>query len=83
MDVVVEFNKSAFRHNISREDILHALKNNIYAEMIEGLPEKYAVIGSDRAGNPLEIMLNPVDDNTICVFHAMGLRDSFIKMIGL
>ena len=58
MDVVVEFNKSAFRHNISREDILHALRNNVYAEMIEGLPEKYAVIGSDRAGNPLEIMLN-------------------------
>ena len=83
MDVVVEFNESAFRHNISREDILHALRNNIYAEMIEGLPEKYAVIGSDRAGNPLEIMLNPVDDNTICVFHAMRLRDSFIKMLGL
>ena len=83
MDVVVEFNKSAFRHNISREDMLHALKNNIYAEMIEGLPEKYAVIGSDRAGNPLEIMLNPVDDSTICVFHAMRLRDSFIKMLGL
>ena len=83
MDVVVEFNKSAFRHNISREDILNALKTNICAEMIEGLPEKYAVIGFDRAGNQLEIMLNPVDDNTICVFHAMRLRDSFIKMLGL
>jgi hypothetical protein len=26
VDVIVEFNKSAFRHNISKEDILHAIK---------------------------------------------------------
>ena len=83
MDVIVEFNKSAFRHNISREDILHAVKNRVYAAAVEGFSEKYAAIGFDRAGNSLEIMLNPVDDNTICVFHAMRLRDSFIEMLGL
>ena len=83
MDVIVEFNEAAFRHNIGKEDILHALKAKIYAAAIEGLPEKYAVIGFDRAGNPLEIMYNPINDNTISVFHAMKARNSFIKMFGL
>ena len=83
MDVIVEFNQAAFRHNISREDIMYALKTKIYAAAIDGLPEKYAVIGFDRAGNPLEVMYNPIDDNTINVFHAMKARKSFIKMLGL
>jgi len=83
MDVVVDFNDSAFRHNISKEDILHALKSRIYDAVIEGFPEKHAVIGFDRAWNPLEIMYNPGDDNTIYVFHAMKVRKGFIKMLGL
>jgi hypothetical protein len=83
MDVIVEFNESAFRHKISKEDILHALKSKIYAAAIDGLPEKYGVIGFDRTGNPLEIMYNTIDDDTISVFHVMKLRKSFITMLGL
>jgi len=52
MDVIVEFNKAAFRHKISKEDILNALKTKIYAAAIEWYPEKYLVIGFDRTGNP-------------------------------
>jgi hypothetical protein len=44
---------------------------------------EYAVIGFDIAGNPLEIMYNLIDDDTIIVFHAMKARKSFIKMLGL
>jgi len=65
VDVIVEFNEAAFRHGISREDILCALKTKI------------------RAGNPIELIYNPVNDNTISVFHAMKARKSFIKMLGL
>ncbi|MDR0502229.1 MAG: hypothetical protein LBH16_02795 [Treponema sp.] len=83
MDVVVEFNEAAFRHNISKEDILNALKTKICDAAIEGLADKYGIIGFDRAGNPLEVMYNLIDDNNINVFHAMELRKSFIKMIGL
>jgi len=72
-----------FRHGISREDILCALKTKIRAGSIGELPEKYAVIGFDRSGNPLELMYNPVDDNTISVFHAMKARKSFLKMLDL
>jgi hypothetical protein len=83
MDVIVEFNEAAFRHNIGREDILCAYMNRIYDAALEGLPEKYVVIGFNRAGNPLEIMYNPIDDNTINIFHAMEARKSLVKMLGL
>jgi hypothetical protein len=83
MDVIVEFNEAAFRHNIDKEDILYAYRNRIYDAVINELPEKYAVIGLNRAGNPLEILYNQVDDNTISIFHAMRLRKSFLKMLGL
>ena len=83
VDVIVEFNEAAFRHNISKEDMLHALKHKIRSGAIEGFPEKYAVIGLDCAGNPIEFMYNPIDDNSINVFHAMKVRKSTIKMLGL
>jgi hypothetical protein len=83
VDIIVEFNEAAFRHGIGREDILHALKTKIYDSVIEELPEKYIVIGFDRAWNPLEIMYNPVNNTGINVFHAMKARKSVIKTLGL
>ncbi|MDR2897471.1 MAG: hypothetical protein LBU99_01560 [Spirochaetaceae bacterium] len=82
MDVIIEFNEAAFRHGISREDILFAYRNRVFDAAIEGLPEKYAIIGFDQNGTPLEILYNPIDDNRINVFHAMKARRSFIKMLG-
>ena len=73
----------AFQHGISKEDILHALNTKIYDASIGEFPEKYGVIGFNRDWKPLEIIFNPIDDNSINVFHAMKLRKSFIKMLGL
>jgi len=81
MDVIVEFNQAAFRHNISKEDILHALKTKIHDFTIGEFPEKNLVIGFDRAGNPLELLYNPLDNNSIYVFHAMKIRKNTIEMI--
>ena len=81
MDVIVEFNEAAFRHNISKEDMVHAIKTKIHDFTIGEFPEKNLVIGFDRTGNPLELLYNPVNDNTIIVFHAMKMRKSTIEMI--
>jgi len=81
MDVIVEFNEAAFRHNISKEDILQALKTKIHDFTIEEFPEKNLVIGFDRSGNPIELLYNPLDNNSIYVFHAMKVRKSTIEMI--
>jgi hypothetical protein len=61
----------------------HAIETKIHDAVIEGLLEKHAVIGFDRAWNPLEILYNPVDNNTISVFHAMKAGRRFITMLGL
>ncbi|MDR1931140.1 MAG: hypothetical protein LBQ44_11015 [Treponema sp.] len=82
-EVVLEFNEAVFQHGISKEDILHAYKNRVCDALVEGLPEKYALVGFDRAGNALEIMYNPIDGNRINIFHAMKARNSFIKQLGL
>jgi len=83
MNIGVEFNNAAFDHGIKKEDILNALNTKICAIAIEGYPEKYLVIGFDRAGNPLELLYNPLDDDGIYVFHAMKLRESTKKTAGL
>jgi hypothetical protein len=83
MVVSVEFNKEAFRHNICKEDIIHVIENSKFAAAIEGLPDKYAVIGLDRAGNHLEVMYNSIDNSRINVFHAMKVRESLITKLGL
>ena len=83
MNVKIEFNESAFRHNISEEDIVNALETKVHDAAIEELSEKHAVIGFDRAGNPLEVFYNPIDNSSINVFHAMKLRNSTIKLLGL
>ena len=83
MDVTVEFNESAFRHGICKEDILHALETQVYDAAIEELPEKNLVIGFDRTGNPIELLYNPMDGNGIFIFHAMKLRKSTIEMLVL
>ena len=83
MDVIVEFHEAAFRHGISKEDILHALNFKKQDAWIDELPKKWAVIGPNRAGNPIEIIYSEIDDNSICVYHAMNARESFIKKYGL
>jgi hypothetical protein len=83
MEIALEFNEAAFRHGISKEDIAHVVKTKIYDAPLTEFPDKYVVIGFDMNGNPLEIMYNPVDDNTINVFHAMKARRTFLAQIGL
>ena len=49
--------------------------------VLEGYENKYAFVGFNRAGNPIEIFYNPIGDNTIKVFHAMGCQSSTIAQI--
>jgi hypothetical protein len=49
--------------------------------MMSEFPEKHVIIGFDRKGNPLEVMYNPIDEDTINVFHAMKARKSFFEQL--
>jgi len=42
---------------------------------------KYMVIGFDKELNPIEVMYNVINENTINVFHAMRLRKKYFHYI--
>jgi hypothetical protein len=73
----IEFNRTAFKHGYSEADIKWATP--ICDELMEGFDNKYAVVGFDLSGNPMEVMYNVIDEQSINVFHAMKCRDAFCK----
>jgi hypothetical protein len=77
MEQEIAYTPSAFKHDIDEADIEHALKTCITDELMAGFDNKCFVIGYDRAGNPLEVMYNRIDEAAIKVFHAMKCRRHF------
>jgi hypothetical protein len=77
MELEIEFNQSAFKHGVSKADIRWAFKTFIFEEGVNGETNKYLLIGFDRAGNPLEILFNLIDAETVNVFHAMKCRKAW------
>ena len=75
------FVPSAFKHGVTQEDIYHAYKTMILKGLLEGYYNKCAFVGFNRAGNPIEVFYNPIGDDTIKVFHAMGCQSSTIAQI--
>jgi hypothetical protein len=83
VDFVIEFNQAAFVHKITEVDICFAFDTARYDGSIDEdeSDNKHLVIGFDRNANPIEIMYNVIDENTINVFHAMKCRKSFLHFI--
>jgi len=75
------FVPSAFKHGETQEDIFHAYKTRIFEGPIEEYGNKYAFIGFNKAGNPIEVFYNPINNDTIKIFHAMNSRDHIIDQI--
>jgi hypothetical protein len=78
----VVFVPSAFKHDISEENILWALQNHLTDSAIEDDDgAKFLVIGFDKSGKLLEIMYNLIGEHTIKVFHAMKCRRTFYEKL--
>ena len=75
----IVFIPSAFKHGFSEADIRWAMKTLIYEFLVNEYEDTYAIIGFDTKGNPLEIMYNFIDNQTMEVFHAMRCRESFLR----
>jgi len=81
MEPEIVFVSSAFKHGITREDILHAYETRIYEGPLENYKDKFAFIGFNRAGNPIEVFYNPISDDAIKVFHAMVSRNGIVNQL--
>jgi hypothetical protein len=77
-DNTIRFNEAAFRHGVSEADIRHAIETKVYEGPMEEQDNKYIIIG-----NPLEIMYNIIDSETINIFHAMKCRKSIVVQFDL
>jgi len=82
MRVVIEFTRSAFKHNLSESDIQHAMLNPVYDEVQDSDNDKHLLIGFDKNMNLLEIAYNIIDEQTFKVFHAMECQKFYYKLLG-
>jgi len=81
MEPEIVFVPSAFKHKVTREDIIHAYRTRVHDGLLEKYGNKYGFIGFNRAGNPIEVFYNPIGDDTIKIFHAMDCRNGIITQI--
>jgi hypothetical protein len=75
----VEIHQSARRHGIGDRDIRHAAGHPVVVADIDpdADPPKVLVIGPDRAGNLLELVVLTLAGDRLLVIHAMPLRRKY------
>jgi hypothetical protein len=76
----VEVLRSARRHGIDDVDIDHAVRNAKVVEEVAEDPVRYLVIGPDRAGNLLELIVLDRPQGP-AVTHAMALRAKYRRLL--
>jgi hypothetical protein len=82
MYIDIEFNSSAFKHDIAEAAIRHAVINGvIYDDIWDEATDKHLLLGVDDNGRLLEIMYNIIDEQSINVFHAMKCRSIYFHLI--
>jgi hypothetical protein len=79
----VEIHRSASKHGISDDDVLHAVEYELVSVDLEpdADPPKVLVIGPDSAGNLLEVIVLVLADDRIIAIHAMRLRRHFYELL--
>jgi hypothetical protein len=80
----VRFARSATKHRISKERILHVIANCGLAfeepppsQASEALDERLIVLGDDADGRELEVMAVEGSKGELVVIHAMKLREKY------
>lgn len=77
------FTESVFKHGISEVDIRHAQNHAIKIfEFFDDLSRaRILMIGPDKSGNLLELLMAINPDSSLKIFHAMRLRPKFEGLI--
>ena len=77
----MEIHPAARRHHIDDADMLHAIGNAIAVEDLGDDPDRWLVIGPDRAANLLEIIVLVTAEGDELIIHAMRLRDIYRRLL--
>jgi uncharacterized DUF497 family protein len=77
----VRIHDAARKHGVADEDIAHAINHALAIEDAGEDPDRWLVIGPDRAGNLLEVVvLTSCDDEPIAI-HAMSMRAMYRRLL--
>lgn len=79
----MEINASARRHDVDDVDIVHAVEHVVAEyELVDDQPEsRWLVLGPNRAGLMLEIVILVLDDDRELVIHAMVMRSKYAGLL--
>ncbi len=77
----MEIHPSARRHGIADDDILHAIEHSMVVDDVGEDPDRWLVIGPDRAANLLEIVVLITAEGDELIIHAMHLRSVYRKLL--
>jgi len=79
----VEINKSARKHGVSDDDVLHAIDQMVveYELGDDDPPRRWLVLGPNRPGLMLELIVLVFDDGGEMVIHAMPMRSKYEELL--
>lgn len=77
----MEIHPSARRHGITDEDILHAIEHSLLVDDLSEDPDRWLVIGPNRAASLLEIVILITSEGEELIIHAMPLRPVYRKLL--
>jgi hypothetical protein len=72
---------SARKHGVADEDIRHAIDHALAIEDAGEDPDRWLVIGPDRAGNLLEVVVFATTEGAQLAIHAMKMRAKLVRLI--
>jgi hypothetical protein len=78
---VVEIHPSARKHGVDDEAIRHAIDHALATEDAGEDPDRWLVIGPERAGNLLEVVVLVTIEGAQVAIHAMRMRAKFRRLI--
>ena len=79
----MDINESARKHGVSDGDILHAIGQQLVEYEIgdDDPPGRWLVLGPNRAGLMLELIVLVFDDGAEMAIHAMPMRSKYEELL--
>lgn len=77
----MEYHESARKHGVDDQDILHAIDYALAVEDAGTDPDRWLVLGPDRAGNLLEVVVMTTTEGSQLAIHAMPMRAKFRRLL--
>ena len=77
----MEIHESARKHCVADQDMLHAVDHALAIEDAGDEPDRWLLIGPDRAGNPLELVVLATVEGDQLMIHAMPMRPQYRTLL--